>query len=327
MDEAAAYYLDRFLEPISDVLAEPDITDIFINRPQEIWVERQGGAIERRDIQSLTEDSIGRLARQIAAASAQGTNRSSPLLAANLPDGSRIQIAGPPATRNGHVLAIRRHLVSDMSLSDWGKDGSFAYAVADTSQGLEGEAEFCSVPSDEAEEFLRKAVVERKNIVIAGGTSSGKTTFLDGLIAEIPSHERLVVIEDTEELRLIHQNSVGLIAHRSAEAETNTSGEDLLIAALRMRPDRILLGELRGHEAFTFLRAINTGHPGSMTTLHADSPRRAIDQIALLVLQSGARLNWDAVRHYVENSVDVFVQMQRLAGERKITQILAKDLK
>jgi type IV secretion system protein VirB11 len=161
-------------------------------------------------------------------------------------------------------------------------------------------------------------------MLISGGTSTGKTTFLNALLREIPADERLILIEDTPELELTHNNSVGMVAARSALGESDVRAEDLLIAALRMRPDRIILGELRGVEAFTFLRAVNTGRPGSMTTIHADSPARAIEQLALLVLQAGSRLGREDVRHYVRESIDVFVQLERQAGQRKIAQVLMK---
>ena len=138
---------------------------------------------------------------------------------------------------------------------------------------------------------------------------------------EIDAEERLILIEDTPELVVRHPNAVGLVSARSALGEAVVNMEDLLNASLRMRPDRIILGELRGAEAFTFLRAVNTGHPGSMTTVHADSPERAIEQIALLVLQSGTRLNRDSVVHYVRSSVDVFVQLARRGGRRHVAAI------
>ena len=137
----------------------------------------------------------------------------------------------------------------------------------------------------------------RRNILVSGGTSTGKTTFLNSLLAEVPREELLILIEDTPELQLEHENAVGLIAARGELGEAHVSAEDLLIAALRMRPDRIILGELRGTEAFTFLRAVNTGHPGSMTTIHADTPQRAIEQLSPLVLQARSTLRRAAVRH------------------------------
>jgi len=170
--------------------------------------------------------------------------------------------------------------------------------------------------------LLSTAVLARKNILISGGTSTGKTTFLNALIREIPDNERLILIEDTPELYMRHANGVGLLATRSELGEARVTANDLLSASLRMRPDRIIVGELRGPEAFTFLRAVNTGHPGSMTTVHADSAARAIEQIALLVLQSGAGLRRDEVQHYVRSTVDVYVQLARTAGRRHVAQVV-----
>ncbi|WP_298465975.1 P-type DNA transfer ATPase VirB11 [uncultured Erythrobacter sp.] len=320
----AGYYLDSFLAPLAPVLERDDVTDIWINRPGEVWIESIGGGIERADEPSLDEKLLGRLARQIAAHSSQGVSRVQPLLAATLPDGSRVQIAAPPATRGGHVFSIRRHVSADLSLSDWEDADAFDEVAADASD-LTVERQFRPVLGREAAALLRKAVRERRNILVSGGTSTGKTTFLNSLLAEIPAEERLILIEDTAELQLQHENAVGLIAARGELSEAEVSAEDLLIAALRMRPDRIILGELRGVEAFTFLRAVNTGHPGSMTTVHADTPQRAIEQLALLVLQAGSKLGRDDVRHYVRESVDVFVQLERRAGKRRVSQILVAE--
>lgn len=320
----AGYYLDSFLAPLAPWLARADVTDIWINRPGEVWIETLGGAIERHDDSTLTEDLLRRLARQVAAFGSQGISRSQPLLAASLPDGSRMQVVSPPATRGGHMIAMRRHVASDLSLADWEDEQAFdGLAASETS--LEVEPKWRSLSEREAPGALREAVTSRRNIIVAGGTSTGKTTFLNALLAEIPAHERLILIEDTAELRLKHANAVGLIAARGSLSEAQVSAEDLLIAALRMRPDRIILGELRGQEAFTFLRAVNTGHPGSMTTIHADTPQRAIEQLALLVLQSGSRLARDDVREYVRQSVDVFVQLERRDGRRRVSQVLVRQ--
>jgi len=158
--------------------------------------------------------------------------------------------------------------------------------------------------------------------VITGFLGSGKTTFLNALLREVPESERLILIEDTPELQTRHENLVGLLAARSALGEAQVTANDLLGASLRMRPDRIILGELRGDEAYAFLRAVNTGHPGSMTTVHADSAERAIEQIVLLALQAGTQLNRDDIRHYVRSTVDVFVQLERIAGRRRIAEIV-----
>ena len=160
---------------------------------------------------------------------------------------------------------------------------------------------------------LKIAVRAGKNILVSGGTSSGKTTFLGALMREIPADERLILIEDTPEL--------GLRAARGALGEAQVSANDLVTASLRMRPDRIILGELRGEEAYAFLRAVNTGHPGSMTTVHADSADSAVEQIALLVLQGNTRLNRDDVQHYIRSTIGVFVQLERHAGQRRVAEV------
>ena len=318
------YYLDSFLAPLASILARNDVTDVFINRPGEVWIESLGGGIVTEQIETLDEAMLSRLSRQIAAANAQGINRKQPLLAASLPDGSRVQVVAPPATRAGHVMAIRRHVASNMSLSDWEDGDAFGQMKAGAG-AIDRERQYRTLDGGEAVTFLRKAVLGKRNVLISGGTSTGKTTFLNGLLAEIPHDERLILIEDTEELQLTHRNAVGMLAARGQMGEADVSAEDLLIAALRMRPDRIILGELRGSEAFTFLRAVNTGHPGSITTIHADTPQRAIEQLALLVLQTGSRLSRDDVRHYVRESIDVFVQLERRGGKRCVSEILVAE--
>lgn len=317
------YYLDSFLAPLAPWLVRDDVTDIWINRPGELWIESLGGGIKRYEEASLTENLLRRLARQVAAFGSQGISRGQPLLAASLPDGSRVQVVAPPATRGGHVFAIRRHVASELSLGDWEGEDAFAGLAAGTAS-LEEEPTWRSLGEREAPDALRETVIARRNVIVSGGTSTGKTTFLNALLAEIPAYERLILIEDTEELRLKHANAVGLISARGSLSEAQVSAEDLLIAALRMRPDRIILGELRGHEAFTFLRAVNTGHPGSMTTIHADTPQRAIEQLALLVLQAGSRLARDDVRDYIRQSIDVFVQLERRDGRRRVSEVLVR---
>lgn len=318
------FYLDSFLAPLAPWLSRPDVTDIYVNRPGEIWIESLGGAIERHEDAALSEQLLARLARQIAAHGAQGISRAAPLLAASLPDGARVQIVAPPATRSGYALALRRHVKANFSLADWRDNDAFAGLSNDTVK-IDRERTWHTIGEKEAPTLLAEAVRARRNIIVSGGTSTGKTTFLNALLAEIPPEERLLTIEDTEELRIGHANAVGLIAARGHLAEADVTAEDLLIAALRMRPDRIILGELRGSEAFTFLRAVNTGHPGSMTTIHADTPQRAIEQLALLVLQSGSRLSRDDVRHYVRESIDVFVQLERRSGRRRVSQIMVAE--
>jgi type IV secretion system protein VirB11 len=314
MISAASSYLQLYLEPLASYLDRSDVTDIYINRPGEIWLEMLGGAIERREVPALDAASLWRLARQVASASSQGINTQHPLLAASLPGGARIQIAAPPATRGDMAIAIRRHAAMTVGLESYGPDAEHKAA---SPEGDSPDVNWLLAEHDYPT-LLSWAVRSRKNILISGGTSSGKTTLLNSLLGEIPASERLIFIEDTPELRLSHANSVGLLAVRGRQGEARVTSEDLLQASLRMRPDRIILGELRGPEAFTYLRAINTGHPGSLTTIHADSPERAFVQLAMMALQAGVGLSYQDVRALVREMVDVVVQVRRISGRRRI---------
>lgn len=312
---ASEVYLDSFLAPLEPFLTRADVTDIYINRPGEVWIEALGRTIERIDAPALTASVLLRLARQIAAIASQGISRENPLLSASLPDGSRVQIVLPPATRGDVAIAIRRHVMADMSLGHYASTGAFENTIL----GEAPRSQIMVEPGDKGiMTMLQTAVRQRRNILISGGTATGKTTFLNALIAEIPQDERLIFIEDTAELSLRHANAVGLLAARGHMGEAQVTAEDLLIASLRMRPDRIILGEMRGSEALTFLRSVNTGHPGSMSTIHADSPERAIDQLALLVLQTGTKIEWYDVQNYIRKSLDLIVQLKQSNGIRFI---------
>ena len=314
-------YLHAYLAPLLPMLARPDVTDIFINRPNELWIETLGGVIERHDVPALGEGPLWHLARQIASLANQGISREHPLLAATLPDGSRVQIVAPPATRGPMAVAIRKHVVSDMRLTDYAAAGAFTETIRTAQLTPPATPPMFGNTLHEA---LAQAVRARKNILISGGTSTGKTTFLNALIKEIPAYERLILIEDAPELQLEHDNAVGLVAVRSPLGEARVTTDDLLQASLRMRPDRIILGEVRGSEAYTFLRAVNTGHPGSLTTIHADSPHGAIEQLALIILQSGTQLRHDDVVHYVSTVIDVFVHLERVERRRRVASVIFK---
>lgn len=321
MTDLGLAYLHQYLGPLQQWLQREDVTDLYVNRPGEIWIESVSAGIERADAQDLDAKTLDRLARQIAAFSNQGVSREHPILSATLPDGARVQLVLPPATRDHVALAIRKHVVMDRSLADYDADQSFAGLGSATSRAARLSAMASVQAARGASALLSEAVRQRCNILISGGTSTGKSTFLNALLKEVGSDERLIVIEDTPELKFKQANAVGLLSARSQLSEANVNTDDLLNAALRMRPDRIILGEIRGIEAFTFLRAVNTGHPGSMSTIHADSPERAIDQLALLVLQSGSQLRREDVMDYVRSTIDVFVQLERTPLGRRISAI------
>ena len=318
----ASSYLEIYLGPLLPQLMRAEVTDLYINHPGEIWIETLGGATERHDLPELDDQLLGRLARQIASITHQGISREYPILAAKLPDGARVQIVAPPATRGPMAVAIRKHVASDLSIADYEASGAFTSTRKAGVQD-ESEVEFARLyDRGEWGAFLRQAVRARKTIIVSGGTSTGKTTFVNALMREIDPAERLILIEDTPELVLRHPNAVGLVAVRGELGEASVTMEDLLVAALRMRPDRIILGELRGIEAFTFLRAVNTGHPGSLTTIHADTPDGAMEQLALLVLQRGTQMRREDILAYLAGVIDVIVQLERRGGVRSVRNVV-----
>ena len=313
-------YLSAYLQALRPWLDRPGVTDLWINRPGEIWIEALGSPITRNEAPDLTPALLDRLARQIAAASHQAFNRQQPLVSASLDDGTRVQIIGEPVVRQGPVMAIRRHGMSDRTLDDLAAGGLFA-AVRTSGPDPVDAALAALLDAGDHAGFLRAAVRARKTIVLAGGTSSGKTTLMNALVKCVGDEERLVTIEDAPELQIAKGNVVAMVATRGDGGEGRVDTEDLLQAALRLRPDRILLGELRGREAFSFLRAVNSGRPGSITTIHADSPQGALDQIALLALTANAQIGWDAIMRYIRQVVDVVVQVRRIDGERRVSRI------
>lgn len=320
--QPALRYLDAWLAPLAPVLARGDVTDIFINRPGEIWIETVGGSMERQVMAELDEARLWQLARQLASLTHQGISREHPLLAATLPDGARVQVVAPPAARGGMAMAIRKHIVPEWSLGDYLAGGAFDAVDLDSGTREQRLAMPVGAAPAQLARFLGQMVRDRRNILISGGTSSGKTTFLNALLREMPQEERLILIEDTAELCVPHDNCVGLLATKGDMGEARVATDDLLQAALRMRPDRIILGELRGSEAYTFLRAVNTGHPGSVTTIHADTPEGAIEQLALIVLQAGTQLRREDIVHYVRRVVDCIVQLERRGGHRHVARIM-----
>ncbi len=306
-------YLQSYLEAFEPWLRREDVSEILVNRPGELWIERAGAAaMERIDAPRIDATLLRRLAEQIARISHQGVNREWPLLAATLPDAARVQVVAPPATRGGHVLAIRRHRLQDIGLDAWLRRG-----------GTLAPAPALDIDAADPVGTLRRAVAARATILISGGTSSGKTTFLNALLRELPAGERVILVEDTPELRLHGANGVGLVAVKGELGEARLTTRDLLQAALRLRPDRIVLGELRGDEAVSFLRAVNTGHPGSFSTLHANSPAGALEQLALMVMQAGLGLSRADTIDYACSVVDLIVQLGRAGGRRGIVEIAA----
>jgi type IV secretion system protein VirB11 len=318
IDGERSVYLDAYLAPFREWLDRDTVTEIIVNRPGEIWVEDALTPGMQKIMRPEIDDRlVQRLAEQVARVSHQGINREHPLLGATLPDGARVQFCGPPAARKHWVMAIRRHRRLDLPLDAY-DTGPLAPPVA------------APLPDAQQEPiaFLREAIAQRQTILVSGGTSTGKTTFLNAMLGQIPASERVVLVEDTPELKLPGENGVGLVAVKGELGEAKVTANELLQAALRLRPDRIVLGELRGAESVSFLRAINTGHPGSFSTIHANSLGGALEQLSLMVMQTGIGLTRADTIAYAASVIDVLVQLGRDAnGKRGITQIaLSKDL-
>ena len=314
---AGSVYLEAYLAPFRCWLERDTVTEIIVNRPGEVWIEdaRMPG-MQRIAAPDIDDRLLQRLAEQVARVSHQGINREHPLLGATLPDGARVQFCGPPATRRHWAMAIRRHRRLDLPLDAYNNGPLVARHEPDLPD-----------PAASPIAYLRGAIAERKTILISGGTSTGKTTFLNAMLGEIPSGERVVLVEDTPELKLPSANGVGLVAVKGELGEAKVTSNELLQSALRLRPDRIVLGELRGGESVSFLRAINTGHPGSFSTIHANSLRGALEQLALMVMQTGIGLSRADTLAYAASVIDIIVQLERKDGKRGINAIaLGKDL-
>lgn len=319
--------LHTFLEPLDHIFAETGVNEISINRPGEVWVERRGD-MTRELLPQLTLDHLRSLAHLVAQFTQQMISSEKPLLSATLPQGYRIQVIFPPACDGDSVImSIRKQTVLQLSLDEYERIGAFDTTKTGDGYINQDDAELSRLlKAGEVKKFIAAAVKMRKNVIISGGTSTGKTTFLNAALREIPSDERIITVEDAREVMLEHlPNRAHLLASRGGQGRALVTTQDLIEACLRMRPDRIIVGELRGKEAFAYLRAVNTGHPGSIATLHADTPRLAIEQLCLMVLQADLGITRNEIREYVESVVQIIIQLKRGAkGRRYVSEIYFK---
>ncbi|MGH8261248.1 MAG: P-type DNA transfer ATPase VirB11 [Steroidobacteraceae bacterium] len=313
------------MRPLRPLLADRDVTELCINRPGEAFIETRDGW-RRTALEFADFDWCLRFARLVANASAQRIDEQAPLLSASLPSGERVQIVIPPATtRQTVAIAIRRPSAEHWSLDDLARRGVFRSTRRASAALDPTETELLRLLSEgEFERFMRLAVVARKNILVSGPTGSGKTTWTKALIREIPADERLITIEDARELVLErHPNHVRLFYSKDAQGAARTTPKQLLECCLRMKPDRILLAELRSDEAFDYLRNVNSGHPGSITSVHAASAELAFEQLVLLVKQSraGAELARRDIKSLLYLLVDIVIQFGMERHERFIREI------
>lgn len=313
--------LNNYLKPLDQFLSQANVQEIIINRPQEVWVETFG--TKKYIIEELTFDYLRSMASLVAESTEQIISEEKPLLSATLPNGYRIQIIIPPACQINTIgYAIRKPGAIQWTLEEYQQMGTFDNIKINKSSDNSYEMLKKLLDEKDIIKFIRNAVNMRKNIIISGGTSTGKTTFTNSIMNEINSSERLITIEDAREILLPkHKNSLHLLSSKGGQGRANTTSQDLLEACLRLRPDRIILGELRGSEAFTFLRAINTGHPGSISTLHADSAKGAMQQLKMMVMQANLNIPTSAIEEYIDNVIDIIVQLKREDEKRFVSEI------
>jgi len=289
-----------FLRPIAHLITDPEVSEIMVNGGRNVFVEREGTLTLVTDVQ-LDERNLRAAVRNIARALGDDISEEQPILDARLEDGSRVAAVFPPCSLGGTTLTIRKFQHRFFTSDELVRAGMMPPAIL---------------------EQIRDAVEHNQTILISGGTSTGKTTLLNAISAFLPVDDRLVVIEDTAELHLTQQNIVRLEARREQRDVKRVTIRDLIRAALRHRPDRIIVGEVRGSEAYDLLEALNTGHAGSLSTIHANSAAQALNRFASCVSQSGVELPYDGIRQQISACVQLVIHLHRVDGRREVSQLL-----
>lgn len=319
--------LDTYLKPLKKYFALEGVSEISINRGGEIWIE-QYGDMHHHEVPELDLDHLKSLARLIAQSTEQKISEENPLLSATLPEGYRVQIVFPPACEPGIVaISIRKQTVLNFDLDQYEALGAFQQTVVRKGDNAKDRELRALLDSGNIKEFITQSVIAKKNMIISGGTSTGKTTFFNACLKVVSPTERIITCEDARELIIPHlPNRVHLLCSKGGQGRAQVTMQDLIEACLRLRPDRILLGELRGKEAFSYMRAVNTGHPGSISTLHADTPALAIEQLILMVMQAGLGITREQIKDYVENVINVIIQLKRgEKGHRFVSEVYFKE--
>ena len=294
------------LGPITELLKDPNVTEIMVNAPDEVYVEIDGKLVRDESVSFINNSHILRTIQKIVQPLGRTIDSSKPMVDARLKDGSRINAIIPPLSLKGPVLTIRKFKKDLNSIEDLLRNGTLTRDMA---------------------LFLEACVKSKLNILVCGGTGSGKTTILNILSSFIGDNERIITIEDAAELKL-HQNHVISLETRvdNYDSKSEITIRDLVRNSLRMRPDRIIVGEVRGAEAFDMLQAMNTGHEGSLTTLHANSGMDALNRLETMVLMGGIEIPVSAIRDYIENAINIIIEVERLSdGRRKIVAISEVD--
>jgi pilus assembly protein CpaF len=289
------------LGPLEPLLADPDICDILVNSPKQVYIER-GGKLELTNVEFKDDEHLMRVIERIVSTVGRRIDEASPMVDARLTDGSRVNAIIPPLSLDGPVLSIRRFGAEPLRMATLIEKNAITKDMAD---------------------MFEMCVRARLNLLISGGTGAGKTTLLNALSAYIPEDERIVTIEDSAELQLQQPHVVRLETRPpNIEGRGEVTQRDLVRNALRMRPDRIVIGEVRGGEAIDMLQAMNTGHDGSLTTIHANTPRDALSRLETMIQMTGMRLSERAMRQQVASALDIVLQVARLSdGTRRVTSI------
>ncbi len=310
--------LEKHLEPLKSFLVKKGITEICINQPKVLFVEKNG-VFTRHEVETLAFNYLEALAKLIAEFNHKPFP--CPLLSGYLPTGERIQCVMTPACEKDTIIySIRCHSRRDMALQDYQASGVFDNYTAikgntyhKTTADLKTLHEQKNIFG-----FLKLAIQSKKNLIISGGTGTGKTTFLNACLKLIPDTERLITLEDTREVRVTQPNAVHLLFN---EEDEQITASKLFKACLRLRPDRVLLSELRGAEAWSFLRAANSGHPGSMSTVHADTPQGCFGQLVFMMQQAGSTSSEENLSNYIKSIIPIVIQLKRSTKPARFVEI------
>ncbi len=289
--------------PLEPLLADPRINDILVNGPDNVFIE-VAGVLQKAQVRFINDDHVIRVIRRMLAPLGRRLDEASPMVDARLPDGSRVNAIIPPLALNGPSISIRKFTRNHLSAEEMIQSGSLTQACLDT---------------------LITAVETRRNIIISGGTGTGKTTMLNLISQYIPREERILTIEDSAELVLNHPHVVSLETRpANTEGKGQVTARELVINSLRMRPDRVILGEVRSNEIIELLQAMNTGHEGSMSTIHANSTKDALVRIETLLAVSGYEASEKAIGRLIGSALDVIIQLERLPdGRRRVSEVVA----
>ncbi|MDP2027877.1 P-type DNA transfer ATPase VirB11 [Sulfuriferula sp.] len=320
-DGQSSEMLAEYLEPLRAFLDDESLTEVCVNRPREVWTEGRTGWL-RHDVPELSFQNCRQLATLIASYNGKAISVDKPVLSAALPNGERVQVIVPPACEPHTVsITIRKPSMIDKTLEELDSEGAFEECEDVDDELQPFEHELLKLKGERRiKEFLDLAVRKHRNILIVGKTGSGKTTITKSLIRSIPAEERLITIEDVHELFLnMHENKVHLFYAREDEGGAKVTPKQALASCLRMKPDRILLAELRGDESWEFIKSVNTGHPGSISTMHANGAFEAFEQLTALIKDSrtGAHLDTNYIKHRLFTTLDVIL----FYHQRKLREI------